>query len=71
MFQYLGLNTSQWAKCFNTPNLYTANECKSKQIPGRKLSRFVGGKLISTCNRRVQSAAAGRVEISFQQAGIM
>ena len=32
---------------------------------------LLGWNLISTCNRKVKSLSAGRVEISFRQAGIM
>ena len=40
------------------------------QLPGVKLSRLAQN-LISTCNRRVKSVLAGRIEISSRQAGIM
>ena len=47
------------------------NAYKSNHIPGGKCPALPGQNLISTCNRRVKSVSAGRVEISSRQAGIM
>ena len=53
--------------------------CKMRSLQ-RKIQRkyqvencppLPGQNLISTCNRRVKSVAAGRVEISSWQAGMM
>ena len=47
------------------------NACKSNQYQVENCPALPGRNLISTCNRRVKSVSAERVEISSRQSGIM